>query len=459
MIWSQAFDYRNRAAAYDLQGADSDGRYIEPWGAGNHSAVLLNDIASPDVPGPDWGDPSEDPALQNLLVGNAYVLIGPVFVSTGPGPDYDVDDTSEPSFRTIWYERGFDMATRPYSPMDVQDQRFYLTSGALQLPIGQSYRDYPMTEAISTDPTGPTAILGYGPLDGALSEVNMKNHGWDLGWQESVRIVQIMAAGGIDQEEGRRIGEAWNTARGASASPETWMSAADIALIQSGEDTARKAAALAYWNFHGEFPPNVDPGTLASWGIADYALEKPAAHHEFDVPEAPRPPGFISTRAISIGEGGGVEVRWTREAEEAPDHDTGVFDFAGYRVWRQVGSRTSPWELIVEGLSYHEVEAAGALPAGLVHYDDDVSPGEMYWYGVTAYDDGTQNWAEPGQSLESARWWTWTGYSEVGVTATVAGSHEEPPPISLPGTDISGEVSTETWDRAGSPYRLSLIHI
>jgi flagellar hook assembly protein FlgD len=49
--------------------------------------------------------------------------------------------------------------------------------------------------------------------------------------------------------------------------------------------------------------------------------------------------------------------------------------------------------------------------------DDQVTTGTDYWYAVTAYDDGTQNWAEPGKSLESAYFWCWTGYTSKGVTA------------------------------------------
>jgi len=51
-----------------------------------------------------------------------------------------------------------------------------------------------------------------------------------------------------------------------------------------------------------------------------------------------------------------------------------------------------------------------------------VTPAVDYWYAVTAYDDGSQNWARPGKALESGRWWTWTGYSVAGVTgpSTVA---------------------------------------
>ncbi len=50
-----------------------------------------------------------------------------------------------------------------------------------------------------------------------------------------------------------------------------------------------------------------------------------------------------------------------------------------------------------------------------------MTTGENYWYRVTAYNDGTQNWAQPGRSLESSRWWTWTGFSHIGVTALASG--------------------------------------
>ena len=485
MIWAQAFDYRTGAAETTYQnGMDTDAMYVEPWGAGNHTAILFRDNDSDEVSGPDWGDPSENSHYHNHLLANAHILIGCIFASAGPGAQYDTDDPEQPAFRTVWYERGFDFATRTYSPADPAEQREMLTDGGLQMEPGVNYLDYPALAPVATETPGPVSIMGYGPLAGALNTDNVNNHGWDLGWNESVRIVQVVAGGGVSEEEELRIGQAWNQAKYAGTDPAMWMSANDIALVQSGRDTAMKAAALAYWNFHGAFPANVTTTELDAWGIGDMVTTKPGSYTAFDVPEAPRPPGGIYVRTV---EDVGVEVRWTREAESLPDHDTGVNDFLQYRVWKQSGSLNSPWELVGEwtpstarpaipvtqlpssieiqsalnmrdGFSstqpgrqartagFELVDAEGGLPAGVVFVDRDVTQSETYWYAVTCVDDGTQNWARPGKALESCRWWTWTGYAYEGVP----GPYVIPEP-----TYVEGMIGTATWYPAGNPYHIT----
>jgi len=428
LLWSQNFDYRHQhVSAAGLKGSqygmDCDATYLEPWGVGNHSAVWLTDLDDQTAdgnPGPDWGDPAEAEFFNGLLMASDC-LYGPVFVSKGTGADYNVDDLEQPAFRLIWHERGLDYAGKPYSPTTPQEQRAYLAGGSLSLPIGQSYRTWPITADIATENEGPTAFLGYGKLGAAVNEGNIKLQGWDIGWMDSIRIVQMMAGGAVDQEVGRAIGLKWVQHKANQDPPATWMSAEDIALVQTSKDTALKAAALAWWNFHGQFPANVTSADLAKWGISDMATSKPAAYNQpFNVPDAPRPPGYISVRPLKQG---GIEVRWTREPESTPNFDTKVADFKGYRVWRQEASRVNPWVMVKEG-SASDFYGVGAfsdgtydLPAGLIYHDWNVTPGVDYWYAVTAYDDGTQNWARPGKALESARWWTWTGYYPVGIKA------------------------------------------
>jgi len=433
MLWAQAFDYRHEQAVLAQYGKDCDGRYIEPWGVGNHSAVWLTDLDDQTAggnPGPDWGDPSEDVYYNGLLMA-ADAIIGPVFTSVGAGANYAVDDPAQPACRMIWHERGLDYAGKTYSPVSPEDQRNML-AGSFQLGINESYRDNAFTATIADEDQGPTAILGYGPLNGGTVGVDAPTtFGWDLGWQESVRIVQAFAGGAIDQEEGRRIGAYWNAQKTAQAPAATWMTQADQDLVKTAQDTALKAAALAYWNFNGQFAANVTSADLTKWGISGYVMSKPTTQNQpFNVPDAPRPPGYISTSSPSFG--GEVQIRWTREAEQETDHDTGVMDMAGYKVYRQVGTRMAPWELIKSGLT----STFYALPGGdtLFYADKDVSAGTDYWYSVTAYDDGSQNWAQPGVKLESSRWWTWTGFSIIGTTArtpTAVSADKRPGAFSL----------------------------
>jgi hypothetical protein len=457
-VWAQAFGYRNTASPNTNEPQDTDAMYIEPWGSANHTAVLMWDIDAPndDAPGPDYGDPPESDEYLGHLVGNAQVLIGPVFVSSGPGAAYAVDDRDQPLVRMMYYERGVDYADKAYSPpysdsdvsTSVKEQRELVTFGTYNLPLNTSYRDFIPTAGVAMEVQGnATAILAYGTRNGEFFNDN-ETHGWDLSFGESVRIVQVVAAGGIDQEEGRRIGTLWTQHMESGDDPATWMSAEDQALVVTGRDTALKAAALAYWNYHGSFAVNVTSSDLFRWRIPDMVQAKPAGHGSYDVPDAPRPPGHIRVRTA---EGWGIEVAWGTQPEYSGNHDTGVNDFAGYRIWRQSGSRNAPWELLAEGVFAEQPSPAMKPSAGrggifttrptapIVvnrhYYDWQVVPGRSYWYAVTAIDDGSQNWARPGRSLESARWWTWTGYDYGGVPAPTsvptADPNEYPAPAAL----------------------------
>ena len=209
---------------------------------------------------------------------------------------------------------------------DVQGQREALCDGSIHLPDETDYASV-ATTAGNRRPQKPARRPSsvYGPLSGDRTLANVDNHGWNIGWNESVRIVQMLAASGIDQEEGRRIGQAWNTAVAASAAPSTWMSQADIDLIKTGEDSVKKAAAMAYWNFYGQFAANVDAATKAAWGISDIPDSKPAGHTDaYDIADGPRAPGFLSVRPNPSTAGGGIEVRWGKDAESVSDWDTAV---------------------------------------------------------------------------------------------------------------------------------------
>lgn len=424
VVYGQGFDYTNTQAptAANQPGMDNEAMYIQPWGAAGNSVSLYYDLDSDhaSAPGPDWGDPIETASMEGHLAGNAYIALGGLFVSKGPGALFNTNDPDQPAYRTFQPMRGLDFAGGAY-PANSQDLREFLMDGALQMPIDQSFRTYAQTQALKDDANGATAVMGYGVLGGdkTLSLANVKTHGWDLAWLDSVRIVQVFAGGGIDAYEGQRIGQAWNAAKAAAAAADTWMSVADQALVQTGKDTVKKALALAYWNYYGSFAANVDAAAKTAWGISSYVASKPAAYNQpFNVPDAPRPPAYFSVKALAKG---GIVVRWTRESEAAVDFDTKVADFAGYRVYRWEASRLTKPTIVKQGPASSfwavGVDEAAPGPAGLAFVDDKVTTGTDYWYAVTAYDDGTQNWAEPGKALESAYFWCWTGFTSKGVTA------------------------------------------
>ncbi len=124
------------------------------------------------------------------------------------------------------------------------------------------------------------------------------------------------------------------------------------------------------------------------------------------MPDPPKPPA-----AVWITSGNGyIDLAWATDASLLPDDDTGVFDFAGYRVYRSSGSNTAPRELIAE------------LPNDAAGYrDSSVARDVTYYYAVTTFDDGSANWSEPQVSLESSPYWTWSGWYD-GAGARPGGS-------------------------------------
>jgi hypothetical protein len=431
VIWARSSDWRNVQAPGDEQGKDQACMYVQPWGDPGHYAVMSYDTDAPTVDGPDWGDPATDAYYENFLLGQAYTLMGPLFTSTGSGADETVDDLNQPAFRTVWYERGFDMqGSSPYfATGDVQGQREAMADGSISLPVNTNYADFPATAAVASENAGPTSVTGYGAQNGDLTLANVPQQGWTIGWNESVRIVNMWAASGIDQETGRAIGAKWNQ-HIANADPVAdYMSAADIATVQSGVDSVYKAAALAYWNYNGTWPPNVNADSLAKWGLSDHVAQKPAAYDQpYNLADGPRPPGFIMVRPRAAAFGGGIEVRWGTEAESVPNYDTGVNDFAKYRIYRQAISRLAPWQLVAEGpAGWFAMEGDSTyngvtIPAGRYFIDPNVTAGQDYWYSVVAVNDGSQNWEyNTAKPLESSRWPVWTGNDPVGATALSAG--------------------------------------
>lgn len=141
--------------------------------------------------------------------------------------------------------------------------------------------------------------------------------------------------------------------------------------------------------------------------MKSFSAAKLAYIKGFNIPDPPPSPDsiFVSTGISNI------KISWSSSAENAIDPDTKVKDFAGYRLYRAAISPDNRWEMI------YEMGGASGNPIEHSYIDSNIIMGFNYYYAVTAFDDGKQNYLNPGVSLESSRL-TSTAY--VGVSAAMA---------------------------------------
>jgi hypothetical protein len=175
--------------------------------------------------------------------------------------------------------------------------------------------------------------------------------------EEEIRIVMVTAVGGIPTVLSEEIGRQEFLG---------YLSTAErLALLAAGRDSL----------------------------LLNVQRSQQAFKDNFNLPDSPPPPDHLSVEA----RGGHVRITWSNSPRLTPDSDTGADDFAGYYLYRSVGSREGPFVRIATITRQQMDEGKGTL-----YEDTDVSRGVVYFYRVTAFDDGSQNWLEPGRSLESA---------------------------------------------------------
>ncbi len=126
--------------------------------------------------------------------------------------------------------------------------------------------------------------------------------------------------------------------------------------------------------------------------------------HNYRVPFPPPSPDSLT---ITTGVGRNI-LHWSNSAENSSDPITGNKDFSGYRIYRVSVTPDNLWEKIFE------CGGNTGVPVTHTFIDTNLVMGFNYYYAVTSFDDGTQNFLNPGKSLESS-WLTSTAY--IGAAA------------------------------------------
>ena len=334
---------------------DAVGEYVTPFSdeGNDRRYYLFYDGDNQNSPEKDWGDPSNASAASEgitELLSPAWIIMGALYVDESA--TNKVDDLTQPRSTSIYQERDYDLGRIPKT---MQDQYDALFVEGEHFPLDTPHSDI-------TSITRPSGYRAYGP--------------YDLEFGQSVSLTQVIAAGGINHELVKEYGKkAYDAGYSGPVMDEIET------LHKTGRDSVYKALDYANWNING------DKGGRA----------------KYDVPDAPRPPATFTVTS----NGPQIDISWSDESRSDKDFDTGVEDFAGYRLYRATGARDSVYRLIYDGLDNEYVDA-------------NISGGFQYFYYLTAYDDGSQNWENPGVSLESSKYFCWTGWSPEGVSGAIA---------------------------------------
>jgi len=249
------------------------------------------------------------------------------------------DDPGQPSTVDIKPRKNFKSVTKGDGNNSLYGE---LMSGIQSTgTVGQAERAY--------DPSvqQPVAMLSFGP--------------YDIPFGQDVRIVLYQVVGSVPKKTAIQSGKAWK--EGTLEFNGLTGDAAKNALLRTGLDSLLTYARRVEdaWNL-----PN---------GLKDLPTPPPAPD-------------------LTITSGPGkIELEWSSVADKKDKQTGEVGDFAGYRVYRAVGSYLNVYEKIYE------------VYGDTTHYTDrNVERGKPYYYYVTAFDDGTLNTTgvKPGQSLESS---------------------------------------------------------
>lgn len=297
----------------------------------------------------DIGDPSE---INGEFLAPHYVSFGVLHADTDC--QNENDDPHQPATINFWPHSQVHSHTKG----DPEQTLYYDLSSGVQ-SRGSDTGDY----ADSWDPQiqRPQLLIAFGP--------------YDIPFGEDVRIVMFEAIGSIDRRLAIEYGNQWQ------AGTLEWNGLtgdeAKNAILTTGRDSLHQIVRRANWTWEN--------------GLAA-------------VPDGPEAPNL----RLNAGPGK-IEIEWyygnydpvglTHDVTPPnPDVDTGLQDFAGYRLYRAEDAYTNVYTKI------WECGGNSGIPVANQYIDRNVRRGKSYFYYVVAYDDGSQNFSDlfPGKSVESS---------------------------------------------------------
>ncbi|MBN1351063.1 T9SS type A sorting domain-containing protein [candidate division KSB1 bacterium] len=308
------------------------------WDGNNNKITSNDDTGDPDL---NTGHLDPSPGMGRILSPQYF---GMGFLHADFSVDDETNDLSQPS-STVW--RPGD--NRFSSPEDAYN--FFFGGKHLKSPLEMGY----------TEPNDPVHVARPNPY--------ICIGPYEMPFESDLHFVILTCVNGINYDMCNSVGLSWWThwkgGNGMTDEEKNWW-------VGTGRDSLFKYFSQATRRYFR----NIENG-----------------RSPYDIPEAPPAPDLTVTSSEKS-----VILEWS-DVSQIPDDDTGVLDFAGYRIYRVQGRNDTTFQMI------WECGGNSGVPVTTNFTDTDVQRGFAYFYYVTAYDDGSQNWEQPGRSLESGKYW------------------------------------------------------
>jgi hypothetical protein len=349
----------------------------------------------------DTGDPTLSYGYYRLALTQGQFrsqqYLGMGILHADKSADDESNDLSQP-FSTVWRPQ-----TKGFS--SDQDRYNFIFSG--------DHMDSPQ-EMGYTEPNDPTTVArpicypGVGPYE-------------EMPYMSDVHIVMLIAVNGLSYVKCAEHGRQWWEQRQGG---EGITDMEKNALLATGRDSLFRVYSAATRRYFRNIEGERDP---------------------FDAPDPPPAPDLT----VTAGEKS-VLLEWSDVSGES-DPDTETNDFAGYRVYRSLGRNDTTFTRI------WECGGNSGIPVTTSYSDETVQRGFAYFYYVTAYDDGSQNWEQPGVSLESGKLWNMMQRNQAVhpfLTKTPVSTLDDIKVIPNPYHDLS-----ERYNYPGEPNKILFINI